>query len=358
VLDDLKKIHERDGRDVLGAIANEWQQLTAELTCTPLLVLHPITNVVYTGMGGSTMAALLLSSAAAHTVPLEVVRDYEVPRYTNGQTLLIACSYSGNTEETVEALERGAVLGAQIAVMTGGGRLAAIAQERGYPLILLPPVEHARFAELYILNALVMLLDQAGVCTIHFEELAATAGFLQREIKGWLPTVPAKDNVAKQVAQECLGKSVVVYAGSKLAAAAYRWKTAVNESAKQVAWWNAVPEFNHNEFAGWSGQPEQKPYAVLELRSDLDHPRVQKRFEAADRLLSGMRPAPVPVHVRGQTVVEQLLWATVLGDFVGAYLALLSGVDPAPLAIVEKFKHAMGGYDPRSADSNEMRRNK
>jgi glucose/mannose-6-phosphate isomerase len=122
-----------------------------------------------------------------------------------------------------------------------------------------------------------------------------------------------------------------------------------NESAKQVAWWNVLPEFNHNEFAGWSGQPEQKPYAVIELRSGLDHPRIQKRFKITEQLLSGMRPAPIVVQVEGKTIVEQLLWSVVLGDFVGTYLAILSGTNPAPLVIVDKFKQAMGEHTPNQA---------
>jgi glucose/mannose-6-phosphate isomerase len=137
---------------------------------------------------------------------------------------------------------------------------------------------------------------------------------------------------------------VAVYASSLFASAAYRWKMSINESAKQVAWCGTLPEFSHNEFAGWSGQPDQKPYAVIELRSELDHPRIQKRFEVTERLLSGMRPTPMAVALKGRTALQQLLWAVVLGDFVSAYLAILSGTDPAPLAIVEKFKHIMGDY--------------
>jgi glucose/mannose-6-phosphate isomerase len=193
-----------------------------------------------------------------------------------------------------------------------------------------------------------MFLGQANVCLVSSATLAATADFLQSEVKSWLPTVPTKENVAKQIAQECMGKSLVVYASTRLGSAAYRWKMTANESAKQVAWWNVFPEFNHNEFAGWSGQPEQKPYAVIELRSNLDHPRVQKRFEVTEQLLSGKRPVPMVVKVAGETIFEQLLWAVVLGDFVGTYVAILGGTNPAPLAIVDKFKQAMGTYIPSS----------
>src|SRR6185437_9932961 len=111
------------------------------------------------------------------------------------------------------------------------------------------------------------------------------------------------------------------YSGPKLYPATCRWKIGINENAKQVAWANQYPELNHNEFTGWSRQPVEKPYAVVELRSTLEHPRVQKRFEETERLLSGMRPVPIVVNTQGSTVLEQLAWAALLGDYASIYLA-------------------------------------
>jgi glucose/mannose-6-phosphate isomerase len=135
-----------------------------------------------------------------------------------------------------------------------------------------------------------------------------------------------------------MGKSVVVYAGPTLVAAGYKWKISFNENAKQIAWFGVYPEFNHNEFIGWSEQPEHKPYAVIDLRSSFDHPRVTARFELSDRLLSGKRPAVHVVEAQGDTALAQALWASMLGDFVTIYTALLAGQDPAPVDLVEKFK--------------------
>jgi glucose/mannose-6-phosphate isomerase len=135
-----------------------------------------------------------------------------------------------------------------------------------------------------------------------------------------------------------IGKSVVVYGGPKLWPAAYKWKISFNENSKQVAWAGAIPEFNHNEFIGWSKQPHDKPYAVVDLRSHLEHERVQKRFEVTERLLSGLRPAPHVVQAQGATLLEQLLWTVAFGDFVSLYTGILNGLNPAPVELVEKFK--------------------
>jgi len=340
-LDDLQKIHERDQADSLGAAAGEWRQLTAEVPVIPECKPGTILNVVYAAMGGSAAAGQMAAAWPGLRVPFEVARGYEIPAYVGQQTLFIAASHSGNTEETLEAVGHAAEAGAVIAVLTGGGELAALARERGYPLALLPGTRQPRFAGISNLVVLVTLLEQAGLCDVDHDELTAAAEFMHAETENWLPTVPAAKNPAKQIAQECMGRSVVVYSGPQLAPAAHKWKIAVNESAKQVAWQGTLPEFNHNEFTGWSKQPEQKPYAVIELRSRLEHPRIQKRFELTERLLSGLRPAPVVVEVKGDTLLQQLVWASVLGDFVGVYLALLNGLDPTSLPLVDKLKQAL-----------------
>jgi glucose/mannose-6-phosphate isomerase len=138
-----------------------------------------------------------------------------------------------------------------------------------------------------------------------------------------------------------MGKSVVVYSGPRLFPAANKFKICMNENAKNVAWVNQYPEFNHNEFIGWSSHPVDKPYAVVDIRSSLEHPRVQKRFEVAERLLSGKRPSPEVITPQGDSVLKQLLWTSNFADFISIYLALLNGVNPTPVDLVEKFKVAL-----------------
>jgi len=342
VLDDLKLIHERDAQDTLGIAEKQWQQLEHVFSPEPAFQTDHVYNVVYAGMGGSALAALYIHSWPKLGEPFEVLRDYDIPPYVDSDTLFIAASYSGNTEETLSALAQAEAKGAQIAVIAGGGKLADIARDKHYPLILLPKAEQPRYAVLYNLKALVILLEQAGLLQdTAVQELTQTADFLKTAVQPWLPTVPTSKNPAKQIAQEVIGKSAVIYAGPKLWPAAYKWKISFNENAKHIAWTNQFSEFNHNEFMGWTKQPVQKPYAVIDLRSNLEHPRIQKRFEVTERLLSGMRPAPIVVEVQGATVLEQLLWTTAFGDFVTLYTALLNGLNPAPVDLIEKFKKSL-----------------
>ena len=340
MLDDLKMIHERDAADTLGIAERQWQQLDYKFETSQAVV--EADNIVYAGMGGSALAAILSESWPGYNLPFKVVRDYDIPAYVSEKTYFIAASYSGNTEETISAIAQAEAKGAKIAVIAGGGKLADLARAKNYPLALLPKAEQPRYAVFYNLRALLMLLEQAGLLSSErTSELQAASDFLKAAVQPWLPTVPTADNRAKQIALEMIGKSAVVYAGPKLSPAAYKWKISFNENAKQIAWTNQFPEFNHNEFMGWTKQPVQKPYAVIDLRSDLEHPRIQKRFEVTERLLSGMRPAPIVIQAEGKSLLEQLLWVIALGDFVTIYTALLNGLNPAPVDLIEKFKKSL-----------------
>lgn len=339
MLDDLKYIHHRDGQDALGIVEKQSHQLQYEFKAPA--ISGKFENVVYAGMGGSALAALLSRTWPSYKLPFEVCRQYHVPAFVSEKTLFIAASYSGNTEETLSALAEAESRGATIAVIAGGGKLEEYAEQKSYPLLLLPKAEEPRYAVFYCLNALATFLEAAGLTHGKLAELRKTAPFVADSVKAWLPTVPTRANPAKKLAIELAGKSPVIYAGPLLAPAAYKWKIGFNENAKNVAWWNEYPEFNHNEFIGWSSHPIDKPYGVIDLRSNLENSRVQKRFELSDKLLSGKRPAAHVINAEGKTLLQQLLWTVTYGDFVSIYLALINGVNPSPVALVEKLKEEL-----------------
>lgn len=337
LLDDLKYIHDRDANDALGVAEKQWQQLQHTYD-VDLSRFHDIQNVILAGMGGSALPAVFVRSWPGTQVPFEIIRDYELPAYVGEHTLVISSSYSGNTEETLAALHEAESKGAQIAVIAAGGKLAAEAVEKGYPTFTIPGGIQPRMSSFYFLAAFVQLLEPLGlVAAGSKQELANVADWLKDQNE-WRADRPTKDNAAKQLALELVGKSVVVYSGPKLFPAANKFKICINENAKTVAWVNQYPEFNHNEFIGWSSHPVDKPYAVVDIRSNLEHPRIQKRFEVTERLLSGKRPAPEVITPKGDTLLQQLLWTANFCDYTSLYLALLNGVNPTPVDLVEKFK--------------------
>ena len=340
MLDDLKKIHECDAQDALGIAEKQPSQYTTNyaFAWTPPTDIH---EVIVAGMGGSGLAAKAFKVTPGLLVPFEIIQDYDLPPRVHANTLLICSSYSGNTEETVSVLEHALAMSSDrpmLVVIAAGGKLLDIATQHQLPYIELPGGYQPRHTFGYQYRALAEVLQASSLVHDFIPVLERAAERLPEAIQAWLPTVPAKTNQAKEIAQELMGKSVVIYAGPKLAPAAYKWKISCNENAKHVAWWNQYPELNHNEFLGWTKQPEQKPYAVVELRSNLEHERVQKRFSVTDKLLSGLRPSPVVVDAVGDTILEQTLRVVALGDFVSIYLALLGNINPTPVDLIERFK--------------------
>jgi len=341
MLDDLKYIHNKDAEDALGVAAKQWQQLQTVYELSQLD--FEVENIVFAGMGGSALWALLSLTWPGYSVPFEIWRRYDGPTYMSDKTLLVISSYSGNTEETLSALQAGENAGAHIVVAASGGKLVEIAKTKGYPVVLLPKASQPRFGALNGLKSLVTILEKAGLVAIEDAEniLHETSEFLREEIANWLPDVPTEKNPAKQLALEIAGTSPVIYAGPKMFPAAYKWKISFNENAKNVAWCNEIPEFSHNEFLGWTSHPVDKPYSVIDLRSSFEHPRVQKRFTVTERLLSGQRPHPHIVDAKGDTVLEHLLYCVAFGDFVSLYTALLNGLNPTPVDLIEKMKKAL-----------------
>ncbi len=340
MLDDLKYIHSKDADDALGIAANQWQQLKSEYNLSDLN--YDIENVVFAGMGGSALAALLSTTWPGCKLPFQIWRKYELPAYVNEKTLLIISSYSGNTEETISALDAGAKAGAQIVVVAGGGKLIEIAKDKNYPYALLPKASQPRFGALNGLKALVTIFERAGIIESgSIDKLASSAEFLKNEIATWLPDVVESKNPAKQLALNVAGSSPVIYGGPLTFPAAYKWKISFNENAKNVAWCNEIPEFSHNEFLGWTSHPVDKPYSVIDLRSSLEHERVQKRFTVTEKLLSGKRPHPYVVEAKGSDELEQMLYLVVFGDFVSLYVALINGLNPTPVDLIEKMKNSL-----------------
>lgn len=345
MLDDANVTRQRDPENALGVAAEQWQQVQF-----PAEVVNGdhddrvLTNVVVAGMGGSALAALLAKAGLESTLPIsfQVVREYDLPAYVNESTLVIASSYSGNTEETLSCLEQAQERSAQVAVLAAGGKLVEQAVAGGIAHIVIPAGLQPRMAVLFNLRALVALLAHFGV--VHngmVEQVAATAEWLRTETQQWLPSVPTDKNYAKQLALLAVGKTAVFYGGRLTGPVAYKWKISWNENAKNVSFWNVYPETNHNEFIGWSSHPVDKPFAVFDLKSSFEHPRILKRFEVTDRLLSGLRPKATPIELAGDSPIAQMLWGSILADFVSIYLAILNGVDPTPVVLVEKFKDEM-----------------
>ena len=339
LLDNLDMIKPRDPEGALDVAGDSASQLTWEAVIEQpdSGEFHPA-KIVLAGMGGSAQAGKLARSWLQLQIPFEVVSDYALPNWVDDSTLVIASSFSGNTEETIASLKDAQNRGAHVVVMSSGGQLIEIAKEHNIPYVQLLKVPQPRYSTIVQLRAITRIFEHYGVVEGAYQQIATLGDQVSSMINQIKPEVPAIDNFAKQLALKCVGKTPIIYASSLFAPVAFKWKISFNENAKNTAWWNELPEFSHNEFIGWSSHPIEKPFAVIDLRSSFDRPRISERFDLTDRLLSGQRPAAHNVQLHGESILCQMICGFIMADYVSIYLALLNGVDPTPVELVERFK--------------------
>ncbi|HSE29069.1 MAG TPA: SIS domain-containing protein [Candidatus Saccharimonadales bacterium] len=342
MLDDINVIKQRDPQGALAIAASSPDQLKHEFTVdfTPT---KPVLNVVLTGMGGSAFPAGFVSTWPKLTVPFLISRDYVLPDFVGTETLVIVSSFSGNTEETLSSLEDARKKGTQIVIQANGGKLKAKAAQYNLPFVQIPDCAQPRMASFYFYKAIVAILGAAGLTDKNIgQQLTDLSSKMAETVKTWAANVPEKDNLAKQIAQHMVGKTPIIYSGPLMYPAAVKWKICVNENAKNTAWCNIVPEMCHNEFIGWSGLPVEKPFAVFDIVSSFEHERTKLRFEVVDKLLSGKRPKAFRIEAKGDTQLEQMVYAIMLGEHASVYLAILNNINPTPVDLVEKLKIALG----------------
>jgi glucose/mannose-6-phosphate isomerase len=298
-------------------------------------------KIVVLGMGGSAIGGDLVSSlvSADCTAPVITCRGYDLPAFVDENTLVIASSYSGGTEETLSAFEQALATDAFKLVITTGGKLGTIAEATRIPVFTFDYKAQPRAALPYSLFPLLRFLqkmyfipDQQATITETLEVLASLSTSLNSE-------VPEAQNPAKKLARLLYGKTAIVYGAGITAEAAHRWKTQINENSKAWCFHEVFPELNHNAVVGYEFPPEAaKDYFVLLLKSSLIHPRVQKRYEVTQTLLGKAGVGHQVVQMEGASALSQLMGMVMLGDYVSCYLAMLNEADPTPVSAIDYLK--------------------
>lgn len=309
-----------------------------------------VQRIVVLGMGGSAIGGDLLGGlmAQAGTVPLEVVRGYNLPHYISGpDTLVIGSSKSGNTEETLSAFAQAQERGARLLVISTGGEITASAHQAGIPVWTFAFEGQPRAAVGYSFVLLLGLVCRLGFYPDAAQELDQTVAHLTTWQAKWVPEVPTTANKAKQLAQALYGKIPAIFGSGFLTAVARRWKGQFNENAKQWGVWEDMPELNHNLVVGL-GHPQAAidHIAVIFLRSTFDHPQVQVRYDITGDLVRRNNTALYQVHGEGDTPLVQMFHLIHFGDYVSYYLTALNGADPTPVDNIVYLKDRLAGKQP------------
>ena len=301
-------------------------------------------GLVVAGMGGSGIGGALARVALGDRAsrPIVLARGYALPAWTTPDTTVLCASYSGDTEETLAIYEAASALGAKLVVLTTGGKLAELARGDGVPVIPLPGGFQPRHAVAY---SLVVALEVAGLCgageRLH-AEIDVAAAHAEALVARWGPGAP-DDSLAKSLARGLHGTVPQIAGAGLTAPVAYRWKTQINENAKAPAFATELPELDHNEIVGWERSAEYGPFSAVFLDDSDLHPRIRQRIELTRGLIASRAANTFRVETVGETRVERLISAVLLGDLVSLYLAVLSGVDPAPIKVIDQLKSALNG---------------
>jgi glucose/mannose-6-phosphate isomerase len=287
------------------------------------------------GMGGSGIGGALARAALGERLsrPLRVVRDYALAPWASPENLILCMSYSGNTEETLACFEGASALGAPRLVATTGGALAEAARADGVPVIGIPSGLQPRAAVGYMFAIAAETAALIEASEPIRTEIDAAASWLAEQRDALVER-------SAEIASQLAGSAPVIYGCELTSPVAYRWKTQINENAKQHAFTHDLPEMDHNEIVAWSG--EGPAFSAVFLEDSDHHPRERERMELTARLIEPAASAVLRIETEGETPTARVLWSVMLGDLVSLYLAARNGVDPSPVAIIERLKDQLG----------------
>ena len=303
-----------------------------------------ISRILLCGMGGSAIGGDLLRSTFADElrVPFLVNRSYQIPAWVGRETLVIASSYSGNTEETLSSVRLAAKRGARVLAITSGGALALLARRRRSPMVVIPGGLPPRAALAYSFFPLLVVITRLGFLRPRQGQIRETVALL-RTLGAHYAAPERDDNPALEIARLLEGRIGIIYSATdQLDAVNTRWRGQMAENAKTLVFGNVLPEMNHNEIVGWKVlTSEMRAMQVLFLRDRQDHRRVSRRLDVTRELLAPHTDRITEVWSQGSSRLARIFSLVHLGDWVSYYLAVLHNEDPMPVRAIDHLKAAL-----------------
>ncbi len=293
---------------------------------------NAIQNIVFAGMGGSGIGAKIVSQWIQNevNVPVFVNQDYSLPNFVNENTLFIACSYSGNTEETLITVQKAKEKGAHIVGLTSGGALKSFCEENGYDVVLVkggnPPRSTTAFSLVHILNILTKL---GFISTVSLKQIESAKSVLDSNI----------DKIkteAEALANFLYKKTGIFYSTSDYEAVLIRARQQFNENSKEICSHQVIPEMNHNELVGWAGGTDQ--FAVVFFDTKDLNPQNRKRFEVSIDVVKKHTSCVSIIDALGSNPIERSIYLVHLVDWASYYLSELNKVDIMDIKVIDYLK--------------------
>jgi glucose/mannose-6-phosphate isomerase len=347
ILDDLDRIKKIDSQDMLEVEEKFYHQLLeakdiALNSDLRQLEQKDFRGVSFLGMGGSGFIGDIIKALIEDdiSIPVEVVKGYNLPAFVKSDWLVVAVSYSGNTEETLSAVGQALDRGCEVLIICSGGKMENIARDNGKAIIKIPSGIQPRGAIGYLFIPAYLALDRLNIITLDpvdtkeaFDLIKEKAALYQRETE----TVK---NPAKKLALKISGCLPVIYGTVGMTAViAYRLKCEFNENSKTPCWCNEFPELNHNETVGWERLKDITGKFILLIFRDKDEKkRLKTRIEVTSELIRKNVSGIIEIPVEGSSKLAKALSSMYLGDTASVYLAILAGIDPSPVEKINILK--------------------
>jgi len=350
ILDDLDYIHSLDKSNMLRVIETFPEQLLEALSIVEQSEIRKIdgrkiSNIVLAAVGGSAIQGDLIRNWIEDqmAIPMEICRDSSLPAYADRKTLVIAVSYSGNTQETLSQVIEACERRCKVFSVTSGGELERISKRLGVPTVKVKSGFVPRAALPHLLTSSAYILSISGLIKSIHGEIKLASRRLSEIRRGIRAENPLHSNRAKQFASDLLGKYPVVYSSTRVSGVARRMKNQFNENSKVPSKFELLPEAIHNEIEGWKRldvvEETGMPFSIVFVRDAEESKSERLRFEEVKKLLNESGFSEVKeVLLEGETKLGRLLSGVYFGDFVSFYLAVARGFDPTPIESIEKLK--------------------
>jgi len=317
-------------------------------------------NIIITGMGGSAIGGEILQDWLQDKlpIPIQICRDYTLPAYANRNTLVFAISYSGETEEALRAFIDAIRRKCMTITISSGGHLLSFSKKLQIPHVTIPNGRPPRAAIPYIFFPLPILLEKMDILSNTEKHIQETIRVLKKVSEENSPHIPTKKNISKALALELKETIPAIYGFGQFRAIAHRMKTQFNENSKLLSVYDVFPELNHNEAVGWEVSEDlAKKFSVILIRDHDEPPEIKHRIEMTKMLALHKAQKILEIYARGKGRLAKMFSVLLVGDLVSVFLAILRGVDPAPVKTIDLIKREMNRkFDVASKLEGEIRK--
>ena len=349
MLDDVGKISKIDKSDMLGTIEDFPEQIKKSydiIESSDLDNIYKVDNIIFSGMGGSAISGDILKAFFRDKldIPIYVNRQYELPKWSHKDTLVIIQSYSGNTEETLSSFKHAYQKRCKIIGISSGGKLEEFCKKRDIDHIKIPSGYQPRAATGFNLFTALLCLKKTGILRMDIDKeieecISITEDFRDNNKK----SVTTEKNLSKKIAKKIFGKTPQIYGWKEYTPIAKRWCTQFNENSKVICRYDEVSESNHNDIVGWSLDPEvAKKFACILFREKNEETiYLSTRINFMKKLFETNAADTIEVDIQGKKKLAKMIYTMYLGDFVSCYLAMLRNIDPTPVSIISELKEEL-----------------